>query len=345
MKSAKAILLACLGLCMIGGVFFFISFANVAWFSKEEAGAPITIEVTNQMTASEVRALLAEHGLVSSFLYRLYATADDGANKPKAGSYTFRKGASYQQIAQTLFRGPIRTERTVRLVEGKTIDENGQALQGSGFDPIPYWKLTGRSKNLEPFDSSLVAEYSFLVDIPKNQSLEGYLFPDTYSLYEDQIPAGLVRLQLDTFERKVVKPLADAQKASGMTWHEVITLASIVESEVRKPEDRKIVADIFLRRLKNHMRLQSDATLNYVMDHRNDRPTSEDLSINSLYNSYDHDGLPPGPISNPSFSAIDAVLHPTETDEYYFLTDPQGKVYYAKTYDEHLANKRKVYGN
>jgi UPF0755 protein len=344
MMRIKIYLLACVGFLIIFGVLFLCIFVHVGWLSKSEAGAPITITIESQMKGGDVRALLAKNSLVSSSLYRLYAMVDSSANQPKQGSYVFRKGASYQSIARTMFAGPIRTERTVRLVEGKTIDENGLALQGSGFDPIKYWTLSGRSRNVAPFDSDLVSTYPFLSGIPKNQSLEGYLFPDTYSLYEDQIPEGLVHVQLDTFQRKVVEPLFEAQALSGMNWHEIITLASVVESEVRTAEDRKIVADLFLRRIKNGMRLQSDATLNYVMDHRNDRPTSEDLAIVSPYNTYDHDGLPPGPISNPSFSSIDAVLHPTSTNYYYFLTDPQGKVYYAKTYDEHLVNKRKVYG-
>jgi UPF0755 protein len=344
MTSIKPYLLAVLGLLIVVGVIFASVFINASWLSKEEAGAPISIKIDSKMTVSEVRSALSGVGLVSSIMYHLYGKIDASVDEPKAGTYEFRKGISYQEIARTIHRGPIRTEKTVRLVEGKTIDENGEALKNSGYDAVAYWALTGRSRNVAPFDSELVESYPFLSSIPMNQSLEGYLFPDTYTLFEDQIPHDLVGVQLDTFQKKVVKPLSEKQLASGMSWHEIITLASVVESEVRTPEDRKIVADLFLRRMKKGMRLQSDATLNYVMDYRNDRPTAEDLAIQSPYNTYDNDGLPPGPISNPSFSSIDAVLNPTPTNYYYFLTDQKGNVYYAVTYDEHLSNKYRVYG-
>lgn len=329
-------------LVILLGVFAYL-FARVAWFSHERAGAPVEITVSSGAVFDDVRNDLASNGLVSSFLYGLYARLDRSALAPKAGTYRLRPGASYQRIARMLAAGPERIERSLRLVEGKTIKDNAVALESAGVDPRAYFDLVGHSANVAPFDRALEEEFSVLSGIPAGQSLEGYLFPDTYRVWEDELPGSLIRLQLQTFVSKVIAPNAEAQVASGMTWHEIITLASVVEGEVRTPEDRKIVAGIFLRRLKNGMRLQSDATLNYVMSERNDRPDAEDLAIDSPYNTYDHDGLPPGPVCNPSLSAISAVLNPTETDYYYFLTDREGKVYYARTYDEHLANKRRVF--
>lgn len=340
----KKLLLAFVGLGIVFFVILGCLFASSAWFSKPEAGAPITIEVKKDMTATQLRAMLKKNDLASPFFYRMYAVFDQTAEHPKTGIYQIRKGESYQTIAKILATGPIRTERSLRLVEGKTIDENGLALQSSGVNADAYWRLVGRSKNQVPFDRTLIDDFSFLSKLPSDASLEGYLFPDTYRVWEDELPQGLVEKQLQEFYDEIVKPNQDAESSTGMTWHQIITLASIVEGEVRTPDVRKTVAGIFLNRLHIGMALQSDATLNYVMTERNDRPTAKDLAIQSPYNTYDHPGLPPGPVGNPSRSAIEAVLHPNKTDYLYFLTDQKGEIYYAKTYDEHLKNKYQVYG-
>lgn len=341
----KKILLALIGIFLVAGSIISFLFIRAAWLSKPDAGMPITIEIKKDITAAQLRDLLKKNQLASPFFYRLFALFDEAAAHPQAGMYQIRKGESYQTIARILATGPVRTERSLRLVEGKTIDENGLALQSSGVDASAYWRLVGRSKNEVPFDRMLIDNFSFLSKLPSDASLEGYLFPDTYRVWEDELPKGLVEKQLQEFYEKIIKPNPDAESSTGMTWHQIITLASVVEGEVRTPEVRKIVAGIFLNRLKIGMALQSDATLNYVMTERNDRPTAKDLAIQSPYNTYDHPGLPPGPVGNPSFTAIDAVLHPTETDYLYFLTDQKGEIYYAKTYDEHLKNKYRVYGN
>ena len=130
----------------------------------------------------------------------------------------------------------------------------------------------------------------------------------------------------------------------GKTVHEIITIASIVEREVAGEADRKIVAGIFLRRLREGMPLQSDATVNYVTKGGRARPTYTDLEADSPYNTYRNKGIPPGPISNPGDASIDAVLHPDDQGYRFFLTDDNGKAYYGKNFDEHKQNRRKVYG-
>lgn len=342
--TLKNVLLALVGVFLIIGSIVAFLFVRVAWLTKPDAGAPITIEIKKDTTAKQLREILKKNNLASPFFYRIYASLDQSAKHPKPGVYQVRRGEPYQVIARILATGTLRTERSLRLVEGKTIDENSEALQSSGVDVAAYLRFVGRSRNEAPFDRMLIDDFPFLSKLSSGTSLEGYLFPDTYRVWEDELPKGLVEKQLQEFYDKVIKPNPDAERKTGMTWHEIITLASVVEGEVRTPEVRKIVAGIFLNRLKIGMALQSDATLNYVMTERNDRPTAKDLAIDSLYNTYDHPGLPPGPVGNPSISAIDAVLNPTETDYLYFLTDQKGEIYYAKTYDEHLKNKYRVYG-
>ncbi|MFA5129749.1 MAG: endolytic transglycosylase MltG [Patescibacteria group bacterium] len=326
--------------CIASGIFTYS-----AWFSREIAGLPVNVTIPDHATVDSVAQILHENGLVSfAFEYRLYGFFDAHAAQAKAGTYTFRKGASFARIAELFFRGPGRVERSVRLVEGKMIDENLEALAASRLDAKPYEALAGKSMNAEPYNKVLLKDYPFLLGVPPGQSLEGYLFPDTYSIYEDDI-ASLVHKQLDQFESVVnTVPNETLRMKTGMTWHQVLTIASIVQDEVRSKDEMKTVAGIFLNRLHASMPLQSDATINYIVRKGNARATSDDLNIDSPYNTYKYPGLPPGPIGNPGLDAIQAVLNPTASDYVYFLTDNSGKVYYAKTFTEHVANKRAAFG-
>jgi UPF0755 protein len=320
-------------------------FVHAAWLSQPAAGAPVEIVVEQGMSGQTVRELLASRGLVSSVGYRLYAYLDGGAARPKAGRYEFRRGTSYASIARMLALGQQREDVTIRLIEGKTLDDERVQLAELGVAPELFTNLAGSPRrNPVSFDRALVEQYPFLSSIPQGQSLEGYLFPDTYRVWKDAIAEALINKQLSEFSEKVAVPYADQQKKSGMTWHEIVTLASIVEAEVRTPEDRRIVAGIFLNRLRDGMRLQTDAALNYVIGEGRTRATATDLELDSPYNTYLHDGLPPGPISNPGLSSLAAALDPASTNYYFFLTDAQGKVYYGRTHAEHIQNRVRAYG-
>ncbi len=203
--------------------------------------------------------------------------------------------------------------------------------------------MTGDALTRKPFDAKLKGDFPFLKELPAGASLEGYLFPSTYRVWKDQLPLGLVRKQLDEFANWQSNSAADIQK-QGMSLPDLVTLASIVEKEVANPQDRKIVAGIFLRRLREGMPLQSDATVNYLTRSGRARSTAKDLEVDSPYNTYKYKGLPPAPIGNPGQAALDAVLHSTDLGYRYFLTDDKGKTYFAKTLEEHVQNRRTAFG-
>lgn len=142
-------------------------------------------------------------------------------------------------------------------------------------------------------------------------------------------------------EKKYTPEMRDKTKELGFSIHEILTLSSIIEKEVSSDEDRAIVSGIFHKRLKVGMGLQSDATVNYATGKGETRPSYDDISVDSPYNTYKYRGLPPGPISNPSLSAIRAALAPKESPYLYFLTTEEGKVIYSRTYEEHIIAKRK----
>ncbi|WP_343209281.1 endolytic transglycosylase MltG [Anaerolentibacter hominis] len=168
--------------------------------------------------------------------------------------------------------------------------------------------------------------------------LEGYLYPDTYEFYRNSVPADVLKTMLSNTEKKLTTSQRDRAAQMGMTEDEVLTLASIVEKECGVKEEREKVASVFLNRLKTGMKLQSDATIHYVEKYVKPYISGDKDQYNSYYNTYKCPALPAGPICNPGKSAIDAVLYPAETEYLFFLTDADGRYYYAVTYEEHLKN-------
>jgi UPF0755 protein len=175
---------------------------------------------------------------------------------------------------------------------------------------------------------------------PGDVDLEGYLFPDTYRFAYDASAEDIARIMLDNMAEQVNDAGRPNGDAAEMTIHEILTLASIIEREVRQPSTMKNVADIFLKRLDIGMALQADSTVNYVIEGDSPSITLDQRdNTESPYNTYKYPGLPPGPISAPSANAIDAVLNPTANNYLYFLTTDDGEIYYAETHDEHVRNK------
>lgn len=320
------------------------SWVFASFIGHVEAGPAIVIRIDHPLSSQETAEKLQSTGILSSARgYRIYVFLAR-TNGAKTGSYELRPGISYREIARLLARGPERIEQEVRVIEGWDIRD--EAAQLANWNPTwkeAFFSLAGQSVNVKPFDPKWRAEFAFLRSLPNARSLDGYLFPDTYRVWQDEMPENLIRKQLQTFDQKVHQPFKDATIPDPLiNFDQVITLASIVEKEVPSAVDRKMVAGIFLHRLNLGMALQSDATLTYLTNSKRDRASQDDLALTNQYNSYKHVGLPPSPISQPAFSAIEAVLHPTQTKNLYFLTDKQGKVLYASTFEEHIRNRQKA---
>lgn len=244
-----------------------------------------------------------------------------------------------RRSAREAARAPTREEISVTVIEGWTTRDIAADLNGRGIDVRPSDFYAERLVK----DDALLREASFVNALPASSSVEGYLFPDTYRVWKDELPDGLLRKQLLEFARKTDGFEAEAQR-QGRTLHDVVILASIIEKEARHDEDRPIIAGIFMNRLANGMLLQSDATLNYILQTGRSRLNQTELQNESLYNTYKYAGLPPGPIANPGMASLNAALHPATTSYFFFLTDDAGKTYYAKTFDEHVRNRVKAFG-
>jgi len=279
----------------------------------------------------------------SYFLFVVWRRGDQGTFK--AGSFELSPSMSAEEIEKALSDGkPISNEREVTILEGWTLDDIADYLAKQGVaSKEDFFAEAGESaKFSEPGAlPDWAASYPALAGKPPTASLEGYLFPDTYRIYADGGAKALVRRMLANFEDKYTPAMRKETADQGKTVRQIVIMASVIEREVRGDEDRALVSDIFWKRVAAGRGLEADSTVNYLTGHSTPSVSYLDTKIDSPWNTYKYKGLPPGPIGNPSLSAILAALHPKANPYWYFLTDKDGNVHYARTLDEQIANKAK----
>lgn len=301
--------------------------------------------------AKQIAHNLYLQDLIRSELYFKFSLWKEGLeSRLQAGEYILNQSMGAGEIIDILSKGKAVTkEKKIKIQEGWTSKDIAEYLEKQnislkddfltivGYPRIDYNHDTKFSK---PVDYSSM--YEFLTDKPKNYGLEGYLFPDTYNIYEDAGSNDVVRKMLDNFDKKLTPKMRDDIRKQGKTIYEIVTMASFIEKEVFTYDDMRVVSGIFWNRLKIGKPLESCASLAYILGVNKAQYTIEDTKIDSPYNTYQHQGLPPGPIANPGILSIQAAIYPEQTDYYYFLSASEtGETIFSKTYDEHLRNKSK----
>jgi len=284
----------------------------------------VTFVVNKGDGVRKVSADLAESNIISTdFTFMVYLKLSGLSSSIQAGDYKLTGNMSPKTIADILTKGKVSSKK-MTIPEGWTIDDIGTYLEKE--------KIATKAD----FDTATKKSYGndFLSDKPAGQDLEGYLFPDTYQISATATADDIVKLMLANFGDKLAPEIRAAIKGSGMSAYEVITLASVVEREVAKPEDRKVVAGIFENRLNVGMALESCATIQYILKSNEERFSYEQTRVESPYNTYLYPGLPVGPIGNPGIDSINAVLFPEKSSYLYFFSS-DGTTYYSKTLDEH----------
>lgn len=241
-------------------------------------------------------------------------------------------------------------DKTVTIIEGWNSRQIAEKLANSqlGFSVDDFLKIAGQpKKNYQSLPANQWPEdfsdnYEFLKDKPKQVGLEGYLFADTYRFRPSSSPKEVIIKLLDNFDQQLNTKMRQDIEQQGRTIYQIITMASLLEKEVKTEQDMKIVADIFWRRIKNGQRLESCATLAYILGQNKPQYSFEDTRINSPYNTYINGGLPPGPIGSPSLKAIKAAIYPTPNNYNFFLSRPDnGETIFSRNFEEHKINKAK----
>ncbi len=296
-------------------------------------------------SAATIAPRLQREGLVADSQLFLYVVRYRGLDAQlEAGEYELRPNMTMDEIIDTLQHGRLR-EVTVTIPEGKRAEEVAALLEESGVVDSETFMAAVRSGS---------AAYDFLSDRPADApaSVEGYLFPETYRIPVDYDAAQIVDLLLSTFGERFTAEMRQAATDEGLTVHQVVTLASIVEREAVVAEERPIIASVYLNRLEQGMYLQSDPTVQYALGYQEDTgqwwkiPMSleEDVQVDSPYNTYMYPDLPPGPICSPGLASIQAVLNPAETPYLFFFSKFDGSHAFAETYEEHLRNQEQYQG-
>jgi len=283
--------------------------------------------------SSVAKRLDAEKIISGSVYLYYYMQANDLLTKLLPGEYELSGSLTIPEISTILTQEKI-TSVKITFPEGWIAKQMAERLTENDLDGEGFLKLVNNPAEFQE-------EFSFLQD-KKIKSLEGFLFPDTYFFAKEIEARGIIEKMLRNFENKLTAETQQKIESQGKSLLEVITMASLIEKEVVNAEDREIVSGIFWGRMKIGQALQSCATLAYILGVNKKQYSYTDTQIVSPYNTYQVQGLPPGPIANPGIAAIFAAVNPTESNYNYFLSDPStGKTVFSATLDEHNANKVK----
>jgi UPF0755 protein len=315
----------------IGKLFFIFSlilliailFITSVYFPLEEnSTTQKVVNIPSGTNAKEIVYILEKNEIIrkNNYTFRILIKIMKLEDQLKYGEYNLSPSMNMLQILDKLVKGEVIVYK-ITIPEGYTSKQIAELL-----------------------DKKEVAEKeAFLELIIKDQekSLEGYLFPDTYEVPKKYGAEKMVSVMLLNFNRVAIEnKFTDRAEEIGFSLDEIIILASIIEKEAKFTEEKSKVSSVFHNRLKTGMKLQSCATIQYILETPKERLDENDLKIDSPYNTYLYKGLPPGAICNPGLDSIMAALEPEEEDYLYFVLGENGRHIFSKTYQEHLKNKK-----
>lgn len=290
--------------------------------SSSQATTYFTIERGQSIT--EIAENLKSAGLIRSpGAFETYVKAQRQPGL-QAGTYTLSPSMSVQQIVEKLIKGQV-TKNLLTILPAKRLDQIKQAFIKAGYSSAEVNAA---------FEPNAHLGHAALAGLPNGSSLEGFLYPDSFQKDSGTPAATIVSESLDEMAKHLTKDIKQGFARQHLSIYQGVTLASIVVQETGNPEYQPSVAQVFLSRLARGMRLQSNVTANYAADIAGQ---PRNINIASPYNTYLHDGLPPGPISNVTASALAAVAHPANTDYLYFIAGRDCAVHFSRTHAEHEA--------
>lgn len=312
-------------------VIFLIFFFEIYIPINPGSNETISYTVEKGMGDEEIAKDLEKLGVIrSSAFFRIYTLLSLKHSLLQAGKYNLSPKMSTYQVVKRMANGDIVKNKLI-ILEGWDLDDIAGYLELKGLCKKDYFTLIASRDYSGSFD--------FLKDKPRDISLEGYLFPDTYEVSEVATCDNVLSLMLSNFGNKLTQEMKNDIASQKKSTFEIVTMASMLEKEVRTLEDKKIVSGILWKRLSVGMPLQIDATVNYVTGKSDPAVRIKDTKIDSLYNTYKYNGLPRGPISNPGTDSILAAIYPTATKYWFYLSD--GKTIFSETLDQHNAAKAK----
>jgi len=313
-------------------VFILLVLFWVSWFSFEFSFSPkhssevVTFEVKTGETVKDIAQNLEDQGIIRAgwaFLlgYRLFYSGQS----LKAGEYTVQLPISAKNVLFILTEGKVKLY-PVTIPEGLTRRETAQHLESLlSIDSAEFLKVSD--------DISLISDLD-----PEAKNLEGYLFPETYSFPKEPDADEVGTTMIAQFRKIFDEIWTKRADEIGMSIREIVILASLIEKETSRPEERSLISGVFHNRLRIGMKLDCDPTIIYVLKEEGrfkDRLRTKDLKLDTPYNTYLYGGLPPGPIANPGKGSLEAALYPAEVDYLYFVSKNDGSHHFSRSFREH----------
>jgi UPF0755 protein len=310
LAAAAAILIICVGVV----------------FMWPQPHQKVTVTIAPGSSSGEIASVLAGEGIVNNaFLFKLYISKQSAQDKLQAGDYDLETGMSFSGALAALLKGPTVKLYKVTTPEGLTVEQTADTVAGN----CPIKKDAFLAAN-----EKTKYEFGFLDEIA-GDSLEGYLFPKTYTVRQKTTAEELTKTMLRQFEEETAVLDMSLAEKRGLTLYQIVTIASIIEKEVKIPEERPLVAAVIYNRLDQGMYLQMCATVEYALPEHKESLSYQDLETESPYNTYKYPGLPPGPICSPGLAALEAALKPAPVDYlYYVLTGEDGSHSFTNNYEE-----------
>lgn len=300
----------------------------VAQRAAYDADTAIYYRLKPGLNSRDIAEELVQKGILRSrFDFWWLARVKGRAADFKSGTYALKPDMTAEEVVAKFASGET-TQIKFTIPEGFGVKEIAKRLADEGI--VNEETFLRKAKHFAPYD--------YIEQKPEaHYACEGFLFPDTYTLEGDEDADAILNMMARDLDQRLTPAMRARAAEMHLSIYDLITLASLVEKEARFAEDRPIIAQVFFKRLEVDMPLQTDTTLQYLMDGPKEDVSLEDTKIESPYNTYQHKGLPPGPVASPGMAAIEAVLYPADTDYLYFVADRQGHNHYSHTYEEHLA--------
>ena len=339
----KIVLIVVLVFLVIGGILGFSAYRYVTSSLQPldpDDTEKVTIVIPSGSSNKAIGEILEDENIIKSGMIFNYYTKFNNLTGFQAGTYHFSPNMTLEAISEQLQKGEgsVTSDAKVTIPEGFDVDQIGDALaEATNISKDDFLALMESDEFFEKMKETYPELLASAGDAQGvRYRLEGYLFPATYDYYTGNTLEEVVTQMVDK-SNSVLSKYFDQIAQKEMTVQEVLTLASLVEKEGSKLEDRKNIAQVFFNRLAIDMPLQSDISILYALGEHKELVTYEDTQVDSPYNLYVHTGYGPGPFNNPSEAAIQAVLDPTPNNYYYFVADIQTQeVYFAETYEQHM---------
>ena len=303
------------------------------YLPKNPLGEEKIFKIEKDEGVREISSHLEKEGLIKSRLFfQIYVLLRCVSRKLQAGNYLLSPSMTIPEIGKKFVLGETIKEK-ITIIEGWNKNEIANHLEEKGIisakdflekTKLRYWQ----------------EKYDFLKGV-EDLDIEGFLFPDTYFVEKGILAEKIIERMLNNFDKKLTPELREEISRQKKTIFEIVTMASMLEKEVKNFEDKKLVSGILWKRLENGIPLQVDATISYITGKKTTEISKEETEIDSPYNTYKYKDLPFGPICNPGLDSILAAIYPKESEFWYYLSTPDGKTIFSKTLQEHNLAKAK----